>query len=102
MYNDIYRKCDQLGAQVQERPELGGVHFVIIFGNGYGASIVSNPFTYGGLDGKFEFAVIKGTLEEYDLVYDTPITCDVLGWLDLDDIPELLDDISRLDKDSGE
>ena len=102
MYDGIYSKCSQLGAKVKEDTLHGGVHFVILFDNGFGASIVRNPFSYGGGDGYFELAVIKGTLEEYDLVYDTPITNDVLGWLDLNDIPEILDDISKLDKDSGE
>ena len=48
------------------------------FDNGYGASVVRGPYTYGGDSGLFELAVIKFDGNRHDLVYDTPITNDVL------------------------
>ena len=42
------------------------------FPNGYGASLVCHPMSYGGTA---EFAIIKGD----KLCYDTPITSDVIS-----------------------
>jgi hypothetical protein len=66
------------------------------FDNGYGASVVRGPGTYGGGSGLWELAVIKWYGEEWDLCYDTPITDEVLGWNTEDDIADLLDRIELL------
>jgi len=69
----------------------------VFFANGYGASVVSNDFTYGGRDGLYELAVIKGTnVDDFELVYDTPITNDVLGWLTWEEVEALLKEIEAL------
>lgn len=52
------------------------------FENGYGANIARGPYTYGGPKGLWELAVTKKTRDGWDLCYDTPITHDVIGWLD--------------------
>jgi hypothetical protein len=56
------------------------------FENGYGLSVIRSEYSYGGSDGLFEAAVL------YDdhIVYDTPITSDVLGWQTQDDIVDLI------------
>ena len=74
----------------------GGAQKLYRFANGYGASVVRNEFSYGGWDGKWELAVIKWVGEDFDLVYDTPVTDDVIGRCDDDDIAALLDEIERL------
>ena len=48
------------------------------FANGYQASIVRGPGSYGGNEGLFEAAVMHG---KDGIVYDTPVTNDVEGWL---------------------
>jgi hypothetical protein len=63
------------------------------FPNGYGASVVCSPFTYGGEDGLFELAVLG---PGGHLTYDTPITSDVIGWLTEDAVQAHLDDIAAL------
>ena len=51
------------------------------FDNGYGASVIRNKFSYGSDSGLYELAVIQGTPGDFSLVYDTPITNNVNGWL---------------------
>lgn len=55
------------------------------FPNGYGASVVMGTYTYGGPDGLFELAVIRfesPDSDKWDIDYGTPVTDDVIGWLD--------------------
>lgn len=72
------------------------------FPNGYGASIICQPGSDGFEEGLFELAVLKFSDDArygFDLVYDTPITNDVLGFLNEDQVDEVLAAITRLDKD---
>ena len=64
-----------------------------MFLNRYGASVVSNEYSYGGDQGLYEVAVINSNGE---LVYDTPITSDVIGWCSSDDVEKLLIAIQSL------
>ena len=64
----------------------------IHFDNGYGASVVSHTFSYGGSQGLYEIAVLK----EDDITYDTPITSDVVGHLTEDEVTEILSKIQQL------
>ena len=69
------------------------------FSNGYGASVICGPYTYGGSEGLFEVAVIEfeGTDNGlYDLVYDTPITDDVIGHLTEEEVQKILEQIEAL------
>ena len=66
------------------------------FPNGYGASIVCHDNSYGGpYNGRnnlYELAVLKG-----DKIDDTtPITDDVLGWLSIEKLNEVLEKIKEL------
>lgn len=65
------------------------------FGNNYGASVVSSKFSYGGDMGLFEVAVLDIT---GDIVYDTPVTNDVVGYLDFEGVAKVLQDIQNLPK----
>lgn len=59
-------------------PHVNGI--VVRFPNGYGASIINHSGSYG-----VELAVIGfhgAGREDWQLLYDTPITNDVIGWLD--------------------
>jgi hypothetical protein len=66
------------------------------FGNGYGASVVTGEYTYGGDAGLYELAVIHFDGDDFELTYDTPITDDVVGWLDVPAVAELLARIAAL------
>lgn len=67
-------------------------HKRITFPNGYTASVVSHKDSYGGGEGLFEIAVMVGG----EIVYDTPVTDDVLGWLTPDDVTRVLKEIEAL------
>lgn len=63
------------------------------FDNGYGASVVSHLGSYGGKNGLFEVAVIG---KDGDLDYTTPVTNNVIGWLDFAGVAEVLEQIKNL------
>lgn len=64
------------------------------FDNGYEASVADHGRSYGGEDGLFEVAV----LFDGQIVYDTPVTSDVIGWLDFHEVADILDQIKALPK----
>jgi hypothetical protein len=72
-------------------------HKVFHFPNGYGASVLCNPHaSYGGQHGYFEVAVIHGAPSEWRIVYDTPITEDVVPNLCFAEVGEILEKIKKL------
>jgi hypothetical protein len=73
---------------------MGGVQARIQFPNGYGASVVRNSSSYGGGDGLYEIAVLNS---EGRITYDTPITDDVLGYLNENDVTSILKRIQSLE-----
>lgn len=72
----------------------GSVQARADFGNGYGASVIRGPYSYGGDQGLYELAVMRAGR----LCYDTPITDDVEGHLTPDDVTGLLAKIEALPK----
>lgn len=85
---------------VEKKPKNGGIHYVFRFENGYGASVIKGPWTYGGPLDLWEMAVVRffgeGSMD-YNLDYDTEITDDVCGYETDDDIRELLARIKALE-----
>ncbi len=83
---------------VKDGPLNDGHQVVVQFGNGYGASIVRGPYTYGGRDGLYELGVILFDVEsgEWHLTYDTPVTNDVIGHLTEEDVERTLVEIHDL------
>ena len=67
-----------------------GIQYLSFYPNGYGASIVQHRYSYGHEQGLWELAVIKGTEEDWNICYDTPITSDVLGHLTEAEVEETL------------
>ena len=82
--------------QFKEHPQgaaYGGIISRIIFDNGYGATVVQGPHTYGGSDGLYELAVIG---KDDEICYDTPVTGDVEGYLSETQVTDLLIKIQQL------
>ena len=72
---------------------MGGVMSRIKFENGYGASVVCTPYTYGGDKGLYELAVLDS---EGHLTYSTPVTDDVIGYLRPEDVTDVMEKIQQL------
>lgn len=54
-------------------------------------SVIRSSMTYGGNQGLFELAMLRND----KCVYDTCITDDVLGWLEIEDVLEVLEKVMR-------
>jgi len=81
--------------EFKTHPSGEGVQALIYFDNGYGASVVRTPFSYGGDRGKYELAIYhKGSI-----CYDTHITNDVIGYLTEDEVTDFLRQIQELEKE---
>ena len=79
---------------IERRPLNGGVQLLFRFPNGYGASLINSPTSYGN-----ELAVARfdgDNCDDWDIDYDTPITDGVLGHLPTDEIEAALDAIAAL------
>ena len=81
---------------ISTKPLNGGTQSLYRFDNGYGASVVQGPYTYGGTEGLWELGVIVWDGDDYRLTYETPITDDVLGRLGEGDVAEKLQEIAAL------
>jgi hypothetical protein len=77
----------------EDRPHGMGIAARIEFDNGYGASVVKGPLSYGGKHGLYEMAVLD---DSGNLTYDTPITNDVIGYLSEDEVNDYLTKIQEL------
>lgn len=75
----------------------GGVAARLTFPNGYTVSVVQGEGTYGGSQGLYELAV----LHDGAIVYDTPVTDDVLGWLTEGDVTERMNEVALLPRRGG-
>jgi hypothetical protein len=73
-------------------PEMG-CQRIYRFHNGYGASVVRHENSYGGREGLFELAVLDSNDE---ICYNTTVTNNVIGWLSMQEVDNILDDISKL------
>tara|TARA_R110002096_G_scaffold403229_1_gene600756 strand:+ start:707 stop:991 length:285 start_codon:yes stop_codon:yes gene_type:complete len=74
----------------------GGVQGKLFFPNGYGVSIIRTPHSYGGMDMKWELAVLVGEKESYDISYNSGLTDDVVGHLSEKEVLEYVAKIKEL------
>lgn len=92
--DDIFGHMD---ARLSHTPKFSGEGFRFKFANGYGASCIRHEFSYGGDEGLWELAVLKFDKRgNGKLTYDTPITNDVIGYLNVEQVKDLLDRIESL------
>ena len=83
----------------EEREKNRGTQKIYRFKNGYGASVIMHPFSYGGKSGLWELAVIKFDSNDnfdFEINYDTEITDDVLGHLKEEEVEDALNKIKNL------
>jgi hypothetical protein len=55
-------------------------------------SVIRSSMTYGVDEGLFELAMLRND----KCCYDTPITDDVRGWLEVEDVLDILKDVQRI------
>lgn len=69
----------------------------ISFDNGYGLSIVSHDFSYGGAEGLFEVALLDA--KDGSIIYvDALGFSDVIGYLDFSEVAEIINKIKTAKK----
>lgn len=72
-------------------PETECWRFSVPGHNDMEVSVIRGSMTYGGDEGLFELAMLR----DDKCVYDTCITDDVLGWLEVEDVLEVLEKVAR-------
>lgn len=75
-----------------------GKHAFYMFDNYYGVSVIRGQYTYGGKKGLYELAVIHmgPNDKESTIVYNTPVTDDVVGYLTPEDVTKIMKEVSEL------
>jgi hypothetical protein len=79
--------------KLSDEPYMSGVRSRMMFKNGYGVSVISHTYSYGGKDGLFEVAVLD---KEGNLTYETSVTSDVIGYLNPDEVTEVMEQVQSL------
>jgi hypothetical protein len=87
------KKFEDLEFDKLTDPFMSGVRSRMMFENGFGVSVVSHTYSYGGKDGLFEVAVLD---EDGDLTYNTPVTNDVIGFLNPDEVTDIMEQVQNL------
>jgi hypothetical protein len=82
--------------EIPAKPLNEGTQREIFYPNGYGASIIQSPYSYGGKKGLYELAVLKGTEDNSSICYDTKVIDGVLGYLEEVEVDEILLKIQSL------
>ena len=72
---------------------LSGIKTRMYFDNGYGVSVVSHTYSYGGKNGLYEIAVLDS---DDNITYDTPVTNDVIGYLSEEEVTEIMKQVQEL------
>jgi hypothetical protein len=77
---------------------MNGEQAVHMFDNYYGVSVVRGQYTYGGKKGLYELAVIHMGPEDKEstIMYDTPITDDVIGYLTPEGVTDIMKQVKEL------
>lgn len=75
----------------------GGTHKIFKFNNMYGASIIKHKYSFGGDENLWELAIIKFQDDDkWNIVYDTKLADDVIGYLTDEDVCCYLEQIKNL------
>jgi len=78
---------------LDDAPYMVGKQARLQFDNGFGVSVVSHTFSYGGKDGLFEVAVLD---KDGKLTYETSVTNDVIGYLEPHEVSEIMEQVQSL------
>ena len=87
LFKDFFIREDSVFA-----PETECYRFAVPNHENMEVSVIRSFVTYGGAEGLFELAMLRNDR----CVYDTPITKDVIGWLDIKGVLDVLKDVQRI------
>ena len=73
-----------------------GTQAITYFQNGFGVSVVSGPYFYSNISGPYEVAILH---KDGSITYDTPITNDVLGHLNRNEVTEIMRQVQELENE---
>lgn len=79
--------------QINDAPFMVGKKTRMHFDNGFGVSVVSHTYSYGGKRGLYEIAVLD---KNGELTYDTPVTNDVIGNLSETGVTNVMREVQEL------
>lgn len=79
--------------QINDAPFMVGKKSRMHFDNGFGVSVVSHSYSYGGRDGLYEIAVLDS---DDNLTYDTPVTNGVIGYLSEEEVSNVMKQVQEL------
>lgn len=89
--------CQKDCVEFRRASSHGGIQMVIVYPNGYGASIIKHAGSYGGESDLWEVAVlVREPSGKMNICYDTPITYDVIGWLEESEVIDICQSIRAL------
>ena len=78
---------------INDAPFMVGKKSRMHFDNGYGVSVVSHSYSYGGRDGLYELAVLDSNDE---ITYDTTVTNNVIGYLTEEEVSNVMKEVQNL------
>ena len=79
--------------QLNDAPYMVGKKSLMQFDNGFGVSVVSHSYSYGGRSGLYEVAVLD---KDGLLTYETPVTNNVIGYLNEEDVTDIMKQVQEL------
>ena len=77
---------------------------VYFFSNGYGISVINiigtngEHYSYTKNKDQYEIAVLEGNKESSRITYDTVITDDVIGYLGIEEVYKIMEEIESLQR----
>lgn len=82
---------------IEDRLINNGKQYIFKFENKYGASVVKNIYSYGYDNDLWELAIIKFNNDEsFEIIYDTELSDDVIGYLKDEEVCKYLQQIKEL------
>ena len=85
----------------EEYTKRQAIHF---FSNGYGISVINiigtngEHWSYTKNKNQYEIAVLEGVKDNSRITYDTAITDDVIGYLGIEEVYKIMEEIEKLKK----
>lgn len=92
-----YGKFEEYFIERRPMPDMYGVQYIFKFPNNYGASVIKHKHSIGYEKDMWEVGVTRWYTDgSSNLVYDTPVASDVIGYCTDEDAQRILETIMNL------